>query len=237
MSKHIKTFVFSAILSLICGALLTLASTGLKPYQLKNVALDKQKNILKSVGLVDEQNPPTSETIERLFSENIRSMKINSKGNIVSDTKQENEILPIFFYVKQDRIEAYSIPFDCRGLWGGIHGYVAMKNDGKTVLGFTVYEHSETPGLGGEISKNWFQKNFEGKRILNEKNEFVSVSIVKGRVADKIEADRRQNFVDGISGASMTGKFLTQGLKETLGSYEAVSKRFRTNEIKRIDDL
>ena len=235
MSKHFKTFAFSAILSLVCGTLLTLASTGLKSYQLKNVALDKQKNILKSVGLIDDENPPTSETVERLFSENIRSMNIDSAGRIVSDEKQGNHLLPVFLYVKQGRIEAYSIPVDCRGLWGRIRGYIAMKNDGKTVLGFTVYDHSETPGLGGEISKKWFQKNFEGKHIIDGEGDFVSVSIVKGRVTDKIEADRRQNFVDGISGASLTGKFLTQGLKETLGSYEALSKKFRKNEVKRID--
>ena len=31
--------------------------------------------------------------------------------------------------------------------------------DGQTVAGFSVYQHAETPGLGGEIEKPWFQQN------------------------------------------------------------------------------
>ena len=34
-------------------------------------------------------------------------------------------------------------------------GYMAIENDGKTVAGFSVYSHNETPGLGGEIEKPW----------------------------------------------------------------------------------
>jgi Na+-transporting NADH:ubiquinone oxidoreductase subunit NqrC len=42
MSNYIKSILFAAVLSLVCGSLLTLASTGLKEYQLKNIELDKQ---------------------------------------------------------------------------------------------------------------------------------------------------------------------------------------------------
>ena len=63
MSNYVKSILFAAVLSIVFGGLLTLASTGLKAYQLKNIALDKQKNILKSVGLIDEKKPPSLETI------------------------------------------------------------------------------------------------------------------------------------------------------------------------------
>ena len=102
----------------------------------------------------------------------------------------------------------------------------------KSVSGFTVYSHQETPGLGGEIEKNWFQKNFEGKTILDDQGNFVSVTIAKGAVKGQIPESRQKNFVDGISGATMTGKFLSGGLKETLNQYEPLSERFRKNEIK-----
>jgi Na+-transporting NADH:ubiquinone oxidoreductase subunit C len=38
---------------------------------------------------------------------------------------------------------------------------------------------------------------------------------------------RQVNYVDGISGATMTGKFLTSGLKEILQEYEPVAIQFR----------
>jgi Na+-transporting NADH:ubiquinone oxidoreductase subunit C len=108
---------------------------------------------------------------------------------------------------------------------------MAIKNDGKTVAGFSVYSHSETPGLGGEIEKPWFQANFVGKQIVDASGEFAPVGIAKGKVADAIAADRQANYVDGISGATLTGNYLTGGLQEVLQNYEGLSKRFRAGQV------
>ena len=37
------------------------------------------------------------------------------------------------------------------GLWSTLYGFFALDRDLRTVRGFTVYEHGETPGLGGEV--------------------------------------------------------------------------------------
>jgi Na+-transporting NADH:ubiquinone oxidoreductase subunit C len=232
MSNYIKSILFAAALSLVCGSLLTLASTGLKEYQLKNIELDKQKNILKSVGLMDGKDSVSQETIGQLYSENIRQIWIDVDGKIVPEQKKGENDLPVYLFSQQDKIQAYIIPVHSRGLWGKISGYMAIKNDGTTISGFTVYSHQETPGLGGEIEKEWFRKNFEGKKILDAQDNFVSITITKGSVKDRIPESRRKNFVDGISGATMTGKFLSAGLRQTLTQYEPFSERFRKNEIK-----
>lgn len=232
MSNYAKSIIFAAVLGIVCSSLLTLASTGLKEYQLKNVAIDKHKNILKSVGLISDKQKLSQDAIDRLYKENIRQMWVNPEGKIVSEKKKTENDLLVYFYEEQEKIQSYIIPIDSKGLWGRILGYLAIKNDGTTVAGFTVYSHSETPGLGGEIEKSWFQNNFIGKKILDNAGNFVSVSITKGAVKDKIPESKRKNFVDGISGASLTGKFLSAGLKETLLEYEPLSKRFRKNKIK-----
>ena len=232
MSNYAKSIIFAAVLGIVCSSLLTLASTGLKEYQLKNVAIDKHKNILKSVGLISDKQKLSQDAIDRLYKENIRQMWVNPEGKIVSEKKKTENDLLVYLYEKQEKIQSYIIPIDSKGLWGRILGYLAIKNDGTTVAGFTVYSHSETPGLGGEIEKSWFQNNFIGKKILDDAGNFVSVSITKGAVKDKIPESKRKNFVDGISGASLTGKFLSAGLKETLLEYEPLSKRFRKNKIK-----
>ena len=231
MSKYIKSILFALLVSLVCGGLLTLASTGLREYQLRNIALDMNKNILKSVGLLDDQKSYTAETVAKLYGDHIRQMWVNVEGKVVQEKKGEND-LPVYLYSKQGKIQAYIIPIHSRGLWGKISGYIAMKNDGTTISGFTVYSHQETPGLGGEIEKKWFQRNFKGKTILDDQGNFVSVTIAKGSVKGQIPENRQKNFVDGISGASMTGKFLSAGLKQTLKKYEPLSERFRKNEIK-----
>ena len=232
MSSHIKSILFAVVLSIVCGSLLTLASTGLREYQLKNIAFDKQKNILKSIGLIEDKKAPSLETVSGLYADYIKEMWIDFQGKLVPKEKKGENDLPVYLYVKQEKIQAYIIPVHSRGLWGKIAGYLAIKNDGTTISGFTVYSHQETPGLGGEIEKRWFQKNFAGKKILDDKGDFVSIAIAKGAVQGRIPTSKHKNFVDGISGASMTGKFLSAGLKRTLIEYEPLSERFRKNEIK-----
>jgi Na+-transporting NADH:ubiquinone oxidoreductase subunit C len=232
MSSYLKSIIFAVVVTLICGSLLTLASTGLKEYQLKNIALDKQKNILKSVGLVHEKPPLSQDTIDKLYAENIKQVWVDPSGKIIPEQNKTQDDLPVYLYVIRNHIRSYIIPVDSRGLWGKILGYLAIENDGTTVSGFTVYSHSETPGLGGEIEKDWFQKNFSGKKILDDRGNFVSVTIAKGLVKDKINHTRQKNFVDGISGATLTGKFLSAGLKQSLMQYEPLSQKFRNNQIK-----
>jgi len=118
-----------------------------------------------------------------------------------------------------------------RGLWGKIEGYLALENDGATVAGFTVFSHGETPGLGGEIEAAWFQKNFRGKKIVDSSGAFTAIAIAKGKAADRIPPERQANYVDGISGATLTGRFLSEGLQTTLAAYEKVSANFRDGRI------
>ncbi|MCP4692792.1 MAG: FMN-binding protein [Desulfobacterales bacterium] len=240
MSDRLRSLLFAAVIALVCGLLLTAGANGLKERQGKNIAMDRQKNILKSVGMVQEGAAYSHEEIGELFSQNIKRIQVDSRGNILgkgeAGDKAGGKALPIYVLLKDNRIESCILPVDVKGLWGRIMGYLALKNDGSTIAGFTVYKHSETPGLGGEIEKRWFGKNFEGKKIVDGAGDFVSIAIAKGSVADVIPEALRPNHVDGISGATLTGKFLTEGLKETLLEYEPVSLNLRADKLFRMPD-
>jgi Na+-transporting NADH:ubiquinone oxidoreductase subunit C len=54
----------------------------------------------------------------------------------------------------------------------------------------------------------------------------VSVGIAKGR-AENLPEQLQDHYVDGISGATLTGRYLSEGLEETLTKYETVSIIFR----------
>ena len=164
MSNHLKSIIFAAVLSIVCGSLLTLASTGLKQYQLKNIAIDKQKNILKSVGLIDDKKSLSPDTIVRLYTDNIKQMWIDFEGKIVLDHKKSENNLPVYLHVKQGDIKSYILPVDSRGLWGRILGYLAIKSDGITVSGFTVYSIRKHPVLAGKSKRVGFRKTLPEKR-------------------------------------------------------------------------
>ena len=227
MFNSIKSLIFAVLLCLICSILLTSASLGLQQYQERNMMIDKHKNILKSVGLVGAGRSYTADEVDRLFSENIKQRWVDSSGLLIEESDRGEQSLPVYLFTRDNELEAYIVPINSRGLWGRILGYLAIEKDGSTVAGFTVYKHSETPGLGGEIEKQWFQRNWVGKRLVDQAGDFVSVGIAKGAVKDVVPADRRDNYVDGISGATLTGKFLTAGIRDILETYEPVSIKFR----------
>lgn len=236
MSSYAKSILFALITAVICSLLLTAGAAGLKQRQLENIEVDRKKNILRAVGLLENSSQVTKQTIQELYKKSIRSLWVSDDGEIINSSAVPDKSLPIYLYVKDQQVAAYILPINTRGLWGKIFGYLAIESDGTTVAGFTVYKHSETPGLGGEIEKDWFQKNFEGKQILDRMGNLVSVSIAKGYLPDSFPEDKLPNYVDGISGATLTGKFLSAGLKEVLLEYEPVSIKFRSRQTIQIEE-
>ncbi len=233
MFESVRSILFALCLCVVCGGLLAAASTGLQERQKRNIMIDRQKNILKAVGLGDNEKKMTPSVIEDLYSKHIISIQVDNSGNSITESESKKNVgrtLPLYLYKKGNVIEGYIIPINSKGLWGDIEGYLALKNDGATISGFTVCRHAETPGLGGEIEQSWFQKNFVGKKITDMGGEFVSVAVAKGKAAERISPEQRINYVDGISGATLTGNYLTQGFREVLAEYEPVSVTFRNKK-------
>ncbi len=235
-----NVILFALLTSLICSILITAAAGGLKSFQQANMELDRKINILKAANLIGTKKPAKAK-IKNLYDAHIKEVMVGNQGNII-DT-YEQDALHLYFIKENDttndstnaHIRGYILPINTRGLWGKIQGYLAFENDGQTVSGFSVFSHSETPGLGGEIESNWFQTNFKGKKILNSQNKFVSVGIAKGQVKN-MPKNLHDHYVDGISGATLTGKYLSAGIKQTLKKYDAVSITFRQKDLKAIKD-
>ena len=59
----------------------------------------------------------------------------------------------------------------------------------------------------------------------------MSIGIAKPALTAAMSPTEKANYVDGISGATLTGRFLSAGLKEILSEYEPVSIRFRSREM------
>lgn len=219
------TFRFAAMVTIICSVLLAGAATLLKPRQDENKTLDKKKNILVSVGVKPQSGEKfTRKEINETYAKQIKEVVINTEGNVQEDKKisdidpeKNKNLLPIYEDIEGNQITAYVIPISGKGLWSTIYGYIALASDGETVKGITFYSHGETPGLGGEIEKKWFTDNFKGKKITDENGKIVSISIIKGKVDPNSENAIHE--VDGISGATLTGRGIVNFLKRNLQTY------------------
>jgi Na+-transporting NADH:ubiquinone oxidoreductase subunit C len=179
----------------------------LKDLQELNRSLDKKKNILVAAGF----NPKSSSDIEQLFENRIEQLVIKADGSMVLNKllqkPAENELFPLFRVMNCDNVkltESFVYPVTAKGLWSTIYGYLAVSFNGKEVKGITFYKHGETPGLGAEVEKAWFRKNFIGKKLYRG-NNLIGIEVVKGRVIDHAEyKTNSQHMVDGISGATLT---------------------------------
>jgi len=223
-----NVLLFALLLSVFCSLMITAAAVGLKGFQLANMELDKKINILKAADLMGDKKRSKKE-LNKLYDARIKEVTVDNQGKIIKGHPSNS--LNLYFYQQDGLIKGYILPINTRGLWGKIQGYLAFENDGQTVSGFSIFSHSETPGLGGEIESAWFQKNFKGKKILNSQGKFVSVGIAKGKVSN-LPQDRQAHYVDGISGATLTGKYLSEGIKNTLIKYDVVSITFRQKGLK-----
>jgi Na+-transporting NADH:ubiquinone oxidoreductase subunit C len=221
-----RPFVFATGLCLICSILLTTAAVALKPLQVKNQMVDKQKNILKVLQVTEPGKAYTVDEVAEIYSKYVQNKWVNKKGELL-DTQTD---YPVFVYVILGKVKAYAIPISGLGLWSTLYGYFSVDGDGTTVRGITFYEHGETPGLGAEVEAKWFQDNFLGKKIAKADGTFTSVGIVKGKVKNVVGPEDYNHYVDGISGATVTSKGVDSFLKEALQNYEAFSKRLRRKE-------
>jgi len=204
-NKNSYTIIYAAVMVIVVALLLALVSSGLKETQTTNVKLDKKKQILSALQINLEDQDAAA-----LYDQYIvKELVVNTKAEILSEVRGqafdidvvketakplEDRKLPVYVAQMEGQIK-YIIPLRGAGLWGPIWGYVALNDDKNTVFG-TYFSHaSETPGLGAEIALPKFQQEFVGKHILNDRNEFVSIAVMKaGQKSDT------QEQVDGISG-------------------------------------
>lgn len=231
------TIVFALVICVLCSTVISLTAVGLKSQKELNVELDRKKKILNAVGLSERvSSMKSSSDVLDLYNTSIKEVVVDGNGELVAGktpdklTEAEHDTLfPVFLNVKNQKVDAIAIPVEGKGLWSTLYGYLAIENDLNTVRGITFYKHGETPGLGGEIEKPWFQNNFVGKKIFGDNGELKSVSVVKGHVVDVISNEReRSHYVDGISGATLTSRGVTKLLKNWLGIYEPFFKKAKS---------
>lgn len=228
--KNSYTLIYATVMVVIVALMLAFVSSSLKDIQTVNVELDKKKQLLSSLNISVEGQDAAA-----LYDKYIvKELVLNSKAELISEVKGdafkidyvkqlskkvEERQLPLYI-AEVDGSTKYIITLRGAGLWGPIWGYLALNEDKNTIYGVYFSHASETPGLGAEISEHAFQQEFVGKHIFNDKNEFVSVAVMKaGHTA------RSQDQVDAISGGTITSKGVEDMLLNCISQYEVYLKK------------
>ena len=235
MSENLRAIRFAVIVCLLCSLFVSSAAIGLRSRQEANLLLDMRKNILKSVGLYEDGMAES--VVNGVYGEQMVGIVLKADGTVVEgrvpadvDTDEEPDLLFMYQRVEDGEVIAYTFPVSGKGLWSTMYGYLALEADLDTVKGLTFYKHGETPGLGGEIEKAWFQESFVGKRTRADDGTLRSVIVVKGKAKDRYrDPEDLAHAVDGISGATITAHGVTLLLEAGLEKYEPFFETMRSS--------
>jgi Na+-transporting NADH:ubiquinone oxidoreductase subunit C len=228
--SNLYIFGFAGAVCMVCSIFVAGAAVGLKDRQDVNKEIDRQAKVLTVAGLLDKDESLEPEEIQARYSKNIRPRIIDLKSGSYNDAidaatydqkkalkdpagrteAPENgakvKYLPnnalIYHLVEGDEIKKIIFPIEGKGLWSTMYGFIALEADANTVAGITFYEHGETPGLGGEIDNPNWKGLWPGRKVYDAAG-VAKLTVIKG-LAGKPDAAPHQ--VDGISGATLTGR-------------------------------
>ncbi len=223
--------IYTVILTIVCGVLLSMTAIGLKEPQQKNIELEKKSNILSVAMKVSE-----GDDVEKIYKERVKSYVVDVQGKVVEGQKAENivvvteykkpveqRLLPVYEILNPEGtdLEAYVFPVYGFGLWDNIWGYVALKKDLNTINGVNFDHKAETPGLGARITTEEVRNRFIGKQIFDASASITGVKMMKGEGNDY---STQPNQVDGMSGATITGTGVSKMLLEYMNCYQSFIK-------------
>jgi len=229
------TFIYASVMVVVVAAMLAFASESLKPYQEKNVRIEKMQNILSSLSI--ESTPENAEELFNKYMPENQHVVIDSKGEPVSgenafdinlkeelEKDLESRHMPLFIASFEDGSQKIVIPVLGKGLWGPIWGYISLEKDMNTIAGAVFAHKGETPGLGADIDQKWFQEPFKGKKLFDEAGTFIGIKVHKGGKGAAAAMGDTEHGVDAISGGTITSKGLEAMLLNCLSGYETYFK-------------
>lgn len=231
--SNLYIVLFAGVLTIVCGGLLALASEGLKEKQQFNIDMEQKKNILSTVITVEE-----GVDVNSLYSKRVRAFVVDFEGNKKEGMKPadvnlameykkpaKERLLPVYEFKNEadsTKSDFVVLPVYGYGLWNNIWGFVALKSDLNTIQGVKFQHAAETPGLGARIeSDQEVQDRYRGKTIF-ENDKLVSVTMMKG---EGLDYSSKSHQIDGMSGATLTGKGVNNMLKEYFAAYENYIKK------------
>ena len=237
-----RTLFVALAVSLVASIFVAGSAVALKPIQIENRLLDKQRSILAIAGLADARL--SSREVKNLFDSRIKARVVNldtgeyrddldpvtfdplkaardprmstvlpGAQDIASIKRREN-YTTVYVVESGGALESLILPIRGYGLWSTLHGFLAVKPDLKTVVGLGFYQHAETPGLGGEVDNPNWRNQWPGKTLFDDSGKPI-IRIVKGGV-DPASPDAGHQ-VDALAGATLTSDGVDRLLQFWLG--------------------
>jgi len=149
--------------------------------------------------------------------DNLRGIRLHERFEQTINT-DTNAAAGAYRLMTNGQVTAYALPFAGRGFWQKISGVIGIKPDLTTVTGFYIYQQSETPGLGAEITQPWFRKNFVGLKMAAGDTPIVFARAGKASGPNEVEA---------VTGGTQTSVRLEKFLNARIVAWRAAMEEQR----------
>ncbi len=148
MKEQVRSVLFMFLLALFFASLVS-AVRVLNAKKLEtNRVFKLQKAVLKVLDIGTDKKM-SGEDVSRLFQSRVKNIELGERSLYAGYKEDENTL------------QGYAFPVSGPGFWGPIYGMVGINPDATKVLGIAFLKHSETPGLGGRITEDWFMDQFK----------------------------------------------------------------------------
>jgi Na+-transporting NADH:ubiquinone oxidoreductase subunit C len=228
------------------------AAVLLRPAQEANKLLDLKTNILASAGLLEDgvdvetqfekisvklvdmetgryTNAVDSATYDqrKASSDPALSVALSSSEDIAKIKRRAN-FSKVYIVENALGLEKVILPIKGYGLWSTLYGFIALESDLKTVAGIGFYEHTETPGLGGEVDNPKWKASWVGKSAYD--GDVLALEVIKGKV--DTSRDGAEYQIDGLAGATLTTRGVDNLIKYWLGDqgFKSFIENLKTGE-------
>ena len=232
-----KTFGVALALCIVCAVVVSSAAVILRPTQEINKLIDLKTNILASAGLLQEGvsietqfeqiTPRVVDLSTGRFTDAIDAATYDQRKaskdpalSMALDPKQDPAKIKrrvnyatVYMVEGEQGIEKIILPIKGYGLWSTLYGFIALESDLETVAGIGFYEHTETPGLGGEVDNLKWKSSWIGKQAYNQGE--LAITVLKGK-ADMSRAGS-ESQIDGLAGATLTTRGVDNLVRYWLG--------------------
>jgi Na+-transporting NADH:ubiquinone oxidoreductase subunit C len=199
-----RTVGFVFILTFVVTGILSGLHIATRGRVAENDRLRYERAVLEAVGII---GAPRSE-VSRTYGELERT-------RVGFEAGPEQVFAPngILYRTLADGRPVVAMPFTGPGVWGDIVGVISVTEDLETIVGLSILDHNETPGLGGRITEEEFLAQFRGERISAD-----GIALSRGRG----DTDATNASVDAISGATGSSRALHGIVNRTIAALQAI---------------
>lgn len=170
---------------------------------------------------------PIAEQKEKTLADGIKAVMVCNDLNVtktdtVKQTDKKGKEITFIIYHTQDASQndlGAAVESNSDGFGGKLRVLVGFNSDGK-ILGYTILEHAETPGLGAKAD-NWFQADGKG-------------SIIGQIPSDPLIVSKDGGQIDAITASTITSRAFLKAVNNAYNAYKVKPADAQTGASKQV---